>query len=121
MLARTYCIYFTLSLILDFGFMKFQFSHYLLFSLPFCTEHDVCRVYLTSPTYDGSVGSFGAGQPSGAPLLANSDHLETKSCVACEPAPVPKYAIKAFELLNKSTAAQVLSYFCLLLKLLFSS
>ncbi|KAF2285878.1 hypothetical protein GH714_008655 [Hevea brasiliensis] len=66
------------------------------------------KVYTSSSPYTGSGGSFGDGQLSGLTLRANSDYLENKSCITCEPraTSAPKNAIKAFALLNESPEAQ---------------
>ncbi|KAJ9182769.1 hypothetical protein P3X46_006725 [Hevea brasiliensis] len=66
------------------------------------------KVYTSSSPCTGSGGSFGGGQLSGLTLRANSDYLENKSCITCEPraTSAPKNAIKAFALLNESPEAQ---------------
>jgi hypothetical protein len=68
------------------------------------------RVYLSSPNL-GTGSSLGGSQLSGHPLT-NSDFLETNGCIICDPnrAPVPKYAMQAFSLLNESPKIQVLIY-----------
>jgi hypothetical protein len=67
------------------------------------------RVYLSSPN-SGTGSSVGGSQLSGLPLLRKSESLETKDCIPCDPtgAPVPKYAMQAFSLLNESPKIQVL-------------
>ncbi|KAL9383204.1 hypothetical protein Peur_023527 [Populus x canadensis] len=64
------------------------------------------KVYLSSPNL-GTGSSLGGSQLSGHPLT-NSDFLETKGCISCDPnrAPVPKYAMQAFSLLNESPKIQ---------------
>ncbi|XP_011048250.1 PREDICTED: uncharacterized protein LOC105142358 isoform X2 [Populus euphratica] len=65
------------------------------------------KVYLSSPN-SGTASSVGGSQLSGLPLLRKSDSLETKDCIPCDPtgAPVPKYAMQAFSLLNESPKIQ---------------
>lgn len=64
------------------------------------------KVYLSSPNL-GTGSSLGGSQLSGHPLT-NSDFLETNGCISCDPnrAPVPKYAMQAFSLLNESPKIQ---------------
>ncbi|KAJ9153689.1 hypothetical protein P3X46_027107 [Hevea brasiliensis] len=66
------------------------------------------KVYTSSSPRPGSGGSLGGGQLSGLTLLTNSDYLENKSCITCEPRSnsASSYAIKAFALLNESPEAQ---------------
>ncbi|XP_011030912.1 PREDICTED: uncharacterized protein LOC105130206 isoform X2 [Populus euphratica] len=61
------------------------------------------KVYLSSPNL-GTGSSLGGSQLSGH-SLTNS---ETKGCISCDPnrAPVPKYAMQAFSLLNESPKIQ---------------
>ncbi|KAL3576757.1 hypothetical protein D5086_022040 [Populus alba] len=64
------------------------------------------KVYLSPPNL-GTGSSLGGSQLSGH-QLTNSDILETKACISCDPnrAPVPKYAMQAFSLLNESPKIQ---------------
>uniref|UniRef100_A0A6M2EQZ3 Uncharacterized protein n=1 Tax=Populus davidiana TaxID=266767 RepID=A0A6M2EQZ3_9ROSI len=64
------------------------------------------KVYLSPPNL-GTGSSLGGSQLSGHPLT-NSDFLETNGCISCDPnrAPVPKYAMQAFSLLNESPKIQ---------------
>ncbi|KAG6755376.1 hypothetical protein POTOM_041197 [Populus tomentosa] len=64
------------------------------------------KVYLSSPNL-GTGSSLGGSQLS-SHQLTNSDFLETKGCISCDPnrAPVPKYAMQAFSLLNESPKIQ---------------
>lgn len=64
------------------------------------------KVYLSSPNL-GAGSSLGGSQLSGH-QLTNSDILETKDCISYDPnrAPVPKYAMQAFSLLNESPKIQ---------------
>ncbi|KAL3612568.1 hypothetical protein D5086_003588 [Populus alba] len=65
------------------------------------------KVYLSAPS-SGTGSSDGGSQLSGLPLLRKSDSLETKGCITCDPtgAPVSKYAMQAFSLLNESPKIQ---------------
>ncbi|KAJ6753647.1 hypothetical protein OIU79_026476 [Salix purpurea] len=65
------------------------------------------KVYLSSPN-SGTGNSDGGSQLSGLPLRRNSESLETKGCISCDPtgAPVPKYAMQAFSLLSESPKIQ---------------
>ncbi|KAH8494494.1 hypothetical protein H0E87_021040 [Populus deltoides] len=64
------------------------------------------KVYPSSPNL-GTGSSLGGSQLSGH-SLTNSDFLETNGCISCDPnrAPVPKYAMQAFSLLNESPKIQ---------------
>ncbi|ESR65363.1 hypothetical protein CICLE_v10008955mg [Citrus x clementina] len=68
------------------------------------------KVYLSSSNSNTSEHGdpFVVGEVSSMPLLANSEHTETKSCITYDlkSASVPKPAIQAFKLLSESPAAQ---------------
>lgn len=67
-------------------------------------------MYVSSSPYPESGGSFGGDQLSRQPLLTNSDYLQNKSCITCEPTATSasSNAVKAFALLNENPQAQVL-------------
>ncbi|KAJ0045749.1 hypothetical protein Pint_04347 [Pistacia integerrima] len=68
------------------------------------------KVYFSSE--NSSVSEYDGVLPvaavSGQPLVANSESLETKSCISCDPKSVtgPKHAIQAFEFLRENASAQ---------------
>lgn len=65
-------------------------------------------MYVSSSPYPESGGSFGGDQLSRQPLLTNSDYLQNKSCITCEPTATSasSNAVKAFALLNENPQAQ---------------
>ncbi|KAJ8754636.1 hypothetical protein K2173_010727 [Erythroxylum novogranatense] len=69
---------------------------------------DALEKVCVSSTSHKEIGPSSGGQLSGQNLLRSSDDLETKGFVICEPkeAPVPKFAMRAFALLNESPAVQ---------------
>ncbi|CAK7338315.1 unnamed protein product [Dovyalis caffra] len=73
-----------------------------------CELKDALQKVYLSPPYSGTGSSHGGSQLSGLPLLTNTDFLETKGCISCDPigAPAPKYAMQAFSLLNESPKVQ---------------
>ncbi|KAJ6332855.1 hypothetical protein OIU77_008828 [Salix suchowensis] len=56
----------------------------------------------------GTASSLGGSQLSGLPLLTNSDSLETKDCISCDPIQDPEqnYALLAFQMLDENPKIQ---------------
>uniref|UniRef100_A0A6N2N2P5 Uncharacterized protein n=1 Tax=Salix viminalis TaxID=40686 RepID=A0A6N2N2P5_SALVM len=56
----------------------------------------------------GTASSLGGSQLSGLPLLTNSDSLETKDCIICDPIQDPEqnYALLAFQMLDENPKIQ---------------
>lgn len=83
----------------------------LLLSSNVLIKNYIFRVYLSPSNSNTSEHGdpFVVGEASRLPLLANSEHMETKSCLTydLQSASVPKPAIQAFKLLSESPAAQV--------------